>query len=261
MDTTTNLEGTPNGQGSPDAPGAPTGTGAGSGSDSGQAPTPGAPSGLDRSKLNPVIRSMSEVELNEMFETLVNAVRQPPQQPQAPVPEQKAPEPPNYRELLDPNNERFNPQEAFQAFVTQNYGGLLSDINQRSLDAVFLRFRQELPDFAEHENDIREVLKGRDSLRLTQQDILGTYYAVKGAKHTNELIKKRREAAAAGTSTPKPSAPVEPVQEPQLDDLQKEVAFKMFPRAKDPVAEYKRYMKMLDEGTEIKVPIGGGKFA
>lgn len=251
----------------------PNGTNEPSGSGSGNDPqpnqagagtgTPGTPQ-FDRNKLNPVLRSLNEDELNEVFDTLLTSVRQGPQNQQPSVQAQPAPAPepePDYKELLDPNSEQFNPQAAFQGFVKKNYGTLLGDINQRSLDAVFLNMAQQFPDFREHEQDIRGILRQRDPLSLTQADVLGTYYAVKGAKQTNEELKKRRAAASSSTVTPTPSAPKEQQEDIQISAVEQSVAARMFPRAKDPVAEYKKYLKRDTEGFEMKVPIGGGKFA
>lgn len=216
--------------------------------------------GFDRSKLNPVLRSMNEQELNDVFDTLLQSVRQAPQAQVEPPKPQVQPEP-DYKELLDPNSEKYNPKEAFQNFVQHNYSGLLGDINQRSLDAVFINMAQQLPDFRDYEQDIRTVLKSRDPLSLTQQDVLGTYYAVKGVRQTQEMLKKRREAAATGTAAPKVSPPKDEDVEPDLPANQVRIAQKMFPRAADPVAEYKKFMKRDTEGFEMKVPVGGGKYA
>ena len=250
----------------PDAGDEQPGTGSGTGSEqnpNGSGASPLSPAQFDRTKLNPVLRSLDEEELNQVFDTLLQTVRQgpsnQPQSVQAPI---APPEPePDYKELLDPNSEQFNPQAAFQGFVKKNYGTLLGDINQRSLDSVFLNMAQQFPDFREHEGDIRNILKQRDPLSLTQMDVLGTYYAVKGAKVTNEQLKQKRTAAAASTVTPTPSAPKEHQPEIQISAVEQQIAARMFPRAKDPVAEYKKYLKSDREGFEMKVPIGGGKFA
>jgi hypothetical protein len=119
----------------------------------------------------------------------------------------------------------------------------------------------QFPDFREHENYIINILKQRDPLSLTQMDVLGTYYAVKGAKVTNEQLKQKRAAVAASTVTPTPTPAKEQEQEIQISAVEQQVAARMFPKAKDPVAEYKKYLKSDREGFEMKVPIGGGKFA
>ena len=264
MGTTANPE--PNDGTEPNAGNEQPGSGGGGGSQQDPngtgASAPSTPQ-FDRGKLNPVLRSLNEDELNEVFDTLLQTVRQgpqnqPAQQPQAPV---ASPPEPDYKELLDPNSESFNPQAAFQGFVQRNYGTLLGDINQRSLDAVFLNMAQQFPDFREHEADIRGILRQRDPLSLTQQDVLGTYYAVKGAKSTNEMLRKKREAATASTVTSAPTPAKEHEPEVQITAVEQQIAARMFPRAKDPIAEYKKYLKSDRDGFEMKVPIGGGKFA
>lgn len=217
---------------------------------------------FNRDELDPALRGMTAKNINELFLGLLSQQgRNGGRSEEAARPEPKAAvEPPNYKEMLDANHDNFNPEAAFKAFVEQNYGGLLGDINKRSVQGLYSRYKSEIHDFGEFEADIEKALAGKDPTTLSDNDVLGTYLTLKGAK---TLQKERQErATAAGSSTRKPSAPAggegPPEDDIVLSDQQKQVAHVMFGGKDDPEGEYKKWKKKSDAGPlQLNVPIDG----
>lgn len=229
---------------------------------------------FDRAKLHPALRDMRPEEITELFETMANTIRTVQERPaprdisgvpehaRVPPPPRREEPPPEklreqYKELLDPASEKFDPETAFRDFANRNYGKLFGDINARSIRGLFGSFRAQLPDFKDHEDDVMEALKTRDPTTLTEQDVLSTYFAVKGMKAT---IKERQAAAKAATTVP--PTPKEPgKKEVELSDLEVTVAERMFkhiPDRKKRVEEYRKFAGY-EEGISMTVPVGGGK--
>lgn len=204
---------------------------------------------------------MGPQQINDLFLSLVRRTAtaggntpEPTQQPPAP----KA-EPLNYKELLDPNHDNYNPEAALKGFVEANYGSLIGDINKRSVKGMFGNYRQQIHDFGDYEADIEKALEGRDPATLTDKDVIGSYFTLKG--HKQFMTERADRAKQAGSSTHPPSpgqsnegAPVE------LDDEAREVAKVMFGNKTDPEGEYKKWKEKSDQGPmTLKVPVGGGK--
>lgn len=204
---------------------------------------------FNREDLDPALRGMGPKQINELFMGLLqqagrNGGREEPARPAEPA---KPPEPINYKELMDPGHESYNPEKAFRGFVEQNYGTLLGDINKRSVQGLYGRFGGQIHDFKEYESEIEKALENRDPTSVSEKDILGTYLTLKGAK---QLHKERQEMArTAGSTTHKPSTASEAVpDEMVLTPEQKEVAHMMFSKEPDPEGKYKEWKKKSDKG-------------
>jgi hypothetical protein len=215
---------------------------------------------FDRGALNPVLRDMNPNQINELFGMLLTRAQggngaggqqaEPARQPEPEVP------PMDYREALDPSNEKFNPEAAFSHFVQRNYGPLMRDINSRSIKGLYGNFRNQIHDFQEYEAEIDRALSQRDPATLSERDVFGTYLTAKGLRQLRREQSERSQQA--GKSTHPPSAPTgdKPLEEP-LNDTDIEFARVMFPREADPVAKYREYKKKADGGSyEVNVPMG-----
>lgn len=216
---------------------------------------------LDREKLNPLLKGMSEEQVNEVFDTLFSAVRR---GPNSGVPEhaQERPrvEPPRpvtkdeLREAFDPNSEKFDPQAAIDRIVTQNYGGLLSDIGNRATMGMKMALKSQFPDIDEYEAGINQVLKGRDPATITQQEMVGAYLMAKGAKQVEQEVQARtRKPAVTPPSVQEDPEAREREREESLSKDEEDVARIMFRNSADPVAEFKR-TRNLAKNWKIKVP-------
>lgn len=247
-------------------PAAGQGQGAGGGpAGSGGSTEPGAggvgAGEFNRDELNPALRGLNPNQINELFGALLTRGGQPaePAEPRRPEPE---PLPDiNLREVMDPTHESYNPELALKWFVQKNYGGLMQDINQRSIKGLYGNFRNQIHDFAEYEQDIDKALSQRDPSTLSERDIFGTYLAMKGMR---QLAKERTErATTAGRSTHQPSAPKDDqIVDEALDATETEFAKIMFPNEADPTKRYQEMKKKVAGGPfELQVPIGDGKKA
>lgn len=182
------------------------------------------------------------------------------QQPAAPAPAQPQPlSPEQLKDMFNPESEQFNPEQAITRIVATNYGGLIGDINQRSLEGVFSSYRQRVHDFAEYEPAVREAL-AEIPAHLINDRLVGQFYLVKKGERVTQQEMRDRAKASAGT-TLKPTPPEPPKPDVKLDPLEEDVARKMFRRHKDPVAEYKKWREKVEAGpVRLKVPTGGGQF-
>lgn len=251
------------GAGTPPAGGGAAGAGSGSGTASGagtaKPPAGGGGNGeaFNREELDPLLRGMNASEMNMLFQQLVAAARQPVAStpPAEPTPKPTAIDP---KVALDPNSEGFNPEGAFDAFVRKNYGGLLGEISNRSMEGLYVSLRNELPDFQKHEAQIRELLSKRDPTTLRREDVIGAYYGVMGYAASEELKKSRR--TTPGTTTVPPTARHDEPSEEPLSETDKMMAHRFFGDKVDPIAAFKEARKRAEEGDgfEMKVPIGGG---
>jgi hypothetical protein len=216
---------------------------------------------------------MSPEEITDVLETMSTTIRtlqtrgtgadsgvpahaRPPEPPKRPEPPSKD----QYKELLDPASESFDPERAFRAFAEANYGQLVGDINARTIRGLYGTFRSEFPDFKDYEVDITTALQGRPAAELTEQDVLHTYLAAKGLRMTQRERAERAKAAAT-TMPPSPPDGGKP-KEVELSALEQEVAHRMFKRIADPQERLKRYRAFAakdEEGMTLSVPIGGGK--
>lgn len=222
----------------------------------------GAGAGLDRTKLNPVLQRMSETEINELMDTMVQTIatkREPAEQRQTiPVPPvREVPPEPKYEELMDPSHPSYNPKAAMADFVTRNYGGLIQDISQRANAGVFGEFRETYHDFKEYEADIRNVMAQTGVTSPSREQINGLYLASKGLRIT---MKERADREALRTRAPSaPKLDDGPKEEP-LEPGEERIARRMFRESADPIKEYRAYVARVDDGDmTMKVPLSGGK--
>lgn len=200
---------------------------------------------------------MTHGQMNELFTALIQSRQQGGSdggdngRTAAPAP---TPEPVNYKELMDPGNDKYNPELAFKSFVESNYGTLIKDMNVRSVKGLYGNFRNQIHDFKDYESDIDAALAKRDPATLSEREVFGTYLTIKGMR---ALQKERTELAQkAGSTTHKPSTDAPPVTDEQLDATEQEIARVMFPNAPDPAAKYKEYKKKAGEGSmEVQVPL------
>lgn len=233
----------------------------------------GAGGAFDRGKLHPALREMKPEEITELFETMATSLRtvQQRQVDASGVPEharqpepKKAPEPVSkeqYKKLMDPNSEEYDPEAAFRLYAERNYTGLIGDVNLRSIKGLYGQFRDQLPDFKEYEQEVTTALlnSGKPAAQITEQDVLNHYFGVKGMKVT---LKERQANAGKTTSTLAPSAP-EPTKKPdELSEVELEVADRMFrrlPKKEERIAQYKKFAGYDEGGMTMKVPVGDGK--
>lgn len=218
---------------------------------------------FDREKLHPILRDMTPEQINDLMDTMATGLKSVgrPASERPREEEPKAPEPPkppgDMKDLLNPQSEHYNPEAALDYVVRKNYGGVVRDIGTRTINSTLAIYKQELPDFGDYEEDIRKALKGMDPTAVTDAQIMGMYFQAKGIKMT---AKERTERAKkSGATTVPPSAPKVDTETKELAEIEVEVAQRMFRRAADPVAEYKKYLKQLEGSPEMKVPVGAGK--
>jgi hypothetical protein len=256
------------------------GGGAGTGAEGAGAAGAGAAEGaggkkdFDREKLHPVLRGMGPEEITELFETMATGLRTsraaPPADDITGVPAHARPAPVRQpakkepltkdalKEYFDPTSEKFDPATAFQMLAEQNYGSLLGDLNMRSIRGMVGTFRTELPDFADYEQEVMDGIakSGRDPATISQDDVMTAYFFAKGKRAT---LKERQEGKGRARTTLAPTpAPTGPKKETELTELETTVARRMFRKAKDPVAEYRKFAGY-EDGISVKVPTGGGK--
>lgn len=217
---------------------------------------------LDREKLNPLLRGMSEEQVNEVFDTLFSAVKRGPDSgvpshARPAEPRVEAPKPvtkDELREAFDPNSEKFDPQAAIDRIVTQNYGGLLNDIGNRATSGMRVALKAQFPDIDDYQQGIDQVLQGRNPAQITQQEYVGAYLMAKGAKQVENEVRERTKKPA--TTTPSPAVDLEAQERETQDKLspaEEDVAKIMFRNSADPVAEFKR-ASALARNFKVKVP-------
>lgn len=217
---------------------------------------------------------MKPEEITELFETMATSLRTVQGQPRvdasgvpehARQPEPKKPPEPvtkeKYKALLDPDSEEFNPEEAFKLYADRNYGGLIGDVNLRSIKGMYGQFRDQLPDFKDYEQEITQSLSqnGKPAAQITEQDVLNTYFGVKGMRTT---LKERQANAGKSNTTLVPSPPAPPATPDELSEVELEVADRMFrriPKKEDRIKEYKKFAGYDEGGMTMKVPVGDGK--
>jgi hypothetical protein len=208
--------------------------------------------GLDRNKLNPMLRGMSPEQLNETFESLFTALRQPVQQQQAAPP--PAPEPvltnEAVKERFDPQSDKFDPIGAVRDITQRNYGGLIEDIGKRANAGMKEALRRQLPDFDKHEADIDRVLANVPANQINEQVLANTYFSVLGAKQAAELQKQRTRPP----ETRQPSTKREETERPKLSAEEENVARVMFRGSADPIKDYLDAQAKFENGYQMRVP-------
>jgi hypothetical protein len=193
--------------------------------------------------------------MNELVDTLVQTIAAR-REPERRAPEPVKPEPaPDYREMFDPNSDKFNPQAAVADITQRNYGSLINDISGRANEGMYMRFREEYPDFKEFEPDIRKLLTDSRQNNPSPEQINGLYFAAKGYRST---MKEKQDRETLRTKPPAPAKKEEATEEP-LDVDEVKVAKRMFSRSENPEKAYREYVKKLDQqDTTMKVPLSGG---
>lgn len=166
-------------------------------------------------------------ELEELKETA--------RQPQHP-PEPEEPEKPIEEQLYE------DPEGAVDRIIRKRYGAHLADLDNRVGETVMATVSQQLEDFDDYEEDVRDLLK-RSRAPLTRENIVGAYKMVLGERAMEERKQERRKSQ--NPVKPKPKEP-EP-KGPELSDLEKEVALKMGLSAEE-------YAANRDTDFDIKVP-------
>jgi hypothetical protein len=239
-------------------PGTPPGTGA-PGNEGGEG---GGSAGLDRSKLPSFMRNMNETEIGEMVDTMVAAIANNrsgggggPSDQQVPRPE--PPAKPDYKRLMDPQDDQYNPEAAMADFVRRNYGSVVADISDRANEGLYSQFRNEYPDFKEFESDIRRLAKEAQNqgVVVNSENIGQTYFILKGRKTAQ---KERQDRETARTRPPSPPVS-EDRTEPPLSPGEEKIARRMFRNSPDPVKSYREYAAKVTSGqTTLKVPLSGG---
>lgn len=247
-------------------PGAEAGNGAEGNAGAGGAPEPGNESGVEfnPNELHPALRGMKPTEITELFESMATTIREQAHRPASREPTPQTPATPpvrkqrtkdEWRKLLDPSSDDFDPEAVVTEIADRNYGKLLGDINTRAIRGMFSQFRTEFHDFHEFENQIGEAFKGADPTQITETQVLQAYLTAKGMKH---LQTERQQAKSKTTTTKAPTPQAPEKKEPDLSEAEVSIARKMFRKAEDPIKAYREFAKY-EEGMEVSVPLGGGK--
>lgn len=209
--------------------------------------------GLNRERLSPLLRGMSEEQLNETFESLFAAMRQPQsQQPrnEAPPEPKRPPTKEELRNKFDPTSDEFDPAGAIAEITQTNYGPLIDDIGRRANAGMRESLRRQLPDFDKHEADINRVLANVPPNQITEQVLAQTYFSVLGAKEANRIQQERQKPPTTTT----PSTKKEEQERPKLSSEEEQVARVMFRGSDDPIKAYLDAQEKMDKGYTMKVP-------
>ncbi len=130
----------------------------------------------------------------------------------------------------------------------RGYPKVVGDLSERVGEAEFSMIAGQVDDFAEHEEQIRQLLKD-GKMPATRQNIMGAYTMALGAS----VLEGRAREVRGKSGTIPPSTPEPPKgdTDPEVSELEKEVA-----RASDmSVAEFAKYRD--SEGlAELKLPTG-----
>jgi hypothetical protein len=237
--------------------------GAGNGGSADSAANAGGTRAIDRSKLPALIRDMPEEQIGEVFNTMLEAVMNKggsnggrdmsgvpeharPVAPAAP----KQPTKEEFKKMLDPNDEGFNPEAAFKMFVDANYGGLINDIGRNASAGLKVSLRNRFKDFGTYEADVDKVLSRIPAAQVNEDLIINTYFQVKGYRATETEM---REAARPPKTVEPSPARVDSSAATQFNDEETAVAKVMFPGAADPVAELRKAQALMDKG-HVRVP-------
>lgn len=218
--------------------------------------------GFDANELHPALRGMKPAEITELFETMATTIREVQRPPVRTEPVREAPPPKrqrtkeDWKALLDPNSDQFDPESVVTEIADRNYGKLLGDINTRAVRGMLSTFRTEFHDFQDHEAEVMKAFAGVDPTQISESQIMQAYLTSKGLK---QLQKERQESKQKSTTTRQPTPTTQAAaKETELSEAEVTIARKMFRRAADPIAEYKKFAKF-EDGMEVGVPLGGGK--
>lgn len=204
--------------------------------------------------MSPLLRGMSEEQINETFETLFTAVRQPivrevERVAPAPVPEPELTNE-NFRERFDPQSDKFDPMGAVRDITQRNYGPLIEDIGKRANAGMKEGLRRRLPDFDKHEADIDKVLEKVPANQINEQVLAQTYFSVLGAKEAQKLVNERAKPPV----TREPSPRKEETERPKLTAEEEQVAKVMFRGSADPIKDYIEAQDKMEKGYQMRVP-------
>lgn len=195
---------------------------------------------------------MSPEQLNETFDALFTAVRQPVER-QAPAPVRE-PEPEltneGVRDRFDPASDKFDPIGAVRDITQRNYGGLIEDIGKRANSGMKESLRRQLPDFDKHEADIEKVLANVPANQINEQVLMNTYFSVLGAKEAAKMQRDRNKPP----ETRQPSTRKEETERPKLSSEEESVARVMFRGSADPIKDYMDAQDKFEKGYQMRVP-------
>lgn len=164
--------------------------------------------------------------------------------------ESKPPEPPP----PDPDDEKpleelilEDPKKAMRRFLKEEgYLDEFSSFSTRLGEAEIQSLAKELPQFHEHEERVRELLK-ESRVNPTRSHVLAAYKISLGEKAMEEAAKSHRGSVTEPPSTPPPPPP--PGGSQPLSDLEREVM-----RAHG-VDDEKEWARMRDQPLSVKVPV------
>lgn len=150
--------------------------------------------------------------LKEQIAELRGEVRGAPKPPAAPDPDADKP----LEELILEDTEKAIDRYLEKKGYIKAVAGLGSEVGETMLSLI----SQEIDDFAEHEDTIREILK-RGKLPASRENIIGAYTMAVGEKHFTEKKKGGRKSGSIPPTAP--PAPTPPAEEPKLSTLEQEV--------------------------------------
>jgi len=136
-----------------------------------------------------------------------------------------------------------NPEEAIDRVVRKRYGHRFAGLEDQVGTTVLATLRNELPDFAEVEDDVDDLLK-RSGAPRTRANIVGAYKMALGERAMAERAQASRKAAAP--ERPKPPKD-EGKKKPKISSLESEIAERLGLTKEE-------YIDSRDNPMDIKVP-------
>jgi hypothetical protein len=123
---------------------------------------------------------------------------------------------------------------------------------------LYGNLRNQIHDFSEFEPEIDKRLSQRDPTTVTENDIIGTYFMLKGHK---QFQAERKQRGSQGSTTQPPTPRGEEPPDTPLTEKEKEVSRIMFPRSEDPEKEFIEQRKKIQAGGfhSLQVPLGDNK--
>lgn len=179
--------------------------------------------------------------LKEQIAELRGEVRSP-KPPPAPDPDDDKP----LEELILEDTEKAIDRYLEKKGYVKTVQHLGSEVGETMMSLI----SQEIDDFEEHEETIREILK-RGKLAATRDNIIGAYTMAVGEKHFAERKKGGRKSTSIPPTGNPPPPP--PQNEPQLSTLETEVM-----RAHG-ITDPKEWIKYRDNPPALKLPTGAAR--
>lgn len=149
-----------------------------------------------------------------------------------------------------------DPEAAVAAIVEKRFGKDISTLRDGYGESMFHAVRAEIPDFREHEDTVRDILRESGSPN-SKENIMGAYLMAVGQTTIEEKRRRKQEQDNLETSGAGKQGEEED-SKPQLTQLESEIARGLGLTDSEYMAEKEKYTK----GTfEIKVPTGKPKEA